>query len=326
MTPDAMDNTGAQNRVPFRLVQANDELQCTWLGTYNNRFIEPFFDDTMRHLRITYPQNRGNLGTGSLQLMQQEAQNINAAGPSVIIFHLSRCGSTLVSQLFASSGRFIVLSEVPFFDDVLGLPLLVPGFDESEIAALFASALNLYSRKRFAEEENAILKTDCWHIFYYHTLRKMFPDVPFVLMYRSPNEVLTSHLRIAGRQTVPELVDPRIFGLPGMPDVYQRDVYTASIIQKMLAKFLEVSETDTQTLLVNYKEGPVNIVKKIAGFAKLALSGDELAVMEVRSRYHSKKPGELFGEEPAAGVPACLDEAMRLYELLEQKRNLDDRH
>jgi hypothetical protein len=39
-----------------------------------------------------------------------------------------------------------------------------------------------------------------------------------------------------------------------------------------------------------------------------------------RSLYHSKKPGELFIEEAASNIPACLDKAMELYYTLEEKR------
>ena len=247
---------------------------------------------------------------------------LDAVHPAVIIFHVSRCGSTLISQLFTTSDRFIALSEVSFFNDILCLPFSATGFDEAEIPGLFSSSLNFYGRKRFAAEEHVIIKADCWHILFYETLRKIFPEVPFVLMYRSPNEVLSSHLKIAGRQTVPELVDPRIFGLPGMPDVYQRDVYTATILEKMLAKFLEVVETDHNCMLINYNEGALAVVKKIAAFANIMVSGEEIGIMEQRSHYHSKKPDEVFSKEPAAEVPECLKEAMRLYEALEQKRKM----
>jgi len=311
MIPEITDDTGRENRIPYKLVPANSELQCQWINAHDRRFTEPFFEETATSLRILDPKNRRQQLITPLHQMLQQAQSLDSVTPAVIIFHLSRCGSTLVSQLFATSGRFIVLSEVSFS---------APGFDETQIPGLLSSSINFYGRKRFAMEEDVLIKTDCWHIFFYDTLRKIFPEVPFVLMYRSPNEVLRSHLKIAGRQTVPQVVDPRIFGLPGMPDVYQRDVYTATIIEKLLAKFLEVAETDNNCLLVNYNEGALAVVKKIAAFTNIALRAEEMGIMEERSHYHSKKPGELFSKEPAAEIPECLKEAMRLYEVLEEKR------
>jgi len=312
----------AENRVPYQLIHSGEELQCDWINTLDKRFTEPFFDDTYFSLRILDQKNRTQRYISALAEMQQKGGRLDSVTPAVFIFHLSRCGSTLVSQLFATSGRFIVLSEVPFFDELLQLPLSVPGFDEADIPGLFSSALNYYGRKRFAAEEHMIIKTDCWHIFFYDTLRKMFPQTPFVLMYRSPDEVLASLLKLAGRQTVPELVDPRMFGLPGMPEVYQREIYTATILEKLLTKFLEVAEKDKNCLPVNYNEGALTVVKKIAALANIELSGEETGIMEQRSHYHSKNPGELFSEEPAADVPECLLKAMRLYEALEQKRKM----
>ena len=320
MTPADMDDNTAENRVPLKLINTEDGLRCKWLNTHDKRLTEPFFDETYAKLRILDPKNRSQPYISDLEEMQREAQKLDAVSPVVIIFHISRCGSTLISQLFATSGRFIVLSEVPFFDDILRLPLSMPGFNEAAIPGYFSSALNFYGRKRDTDEEHVVMKTDCWHIFFHQELRKMFPDTPFVMMYRSPDEVLRSNLKKPGWQTIPELVDPRIFGLPGMPDHYQRDIYTATIIEKMLGKYLEVAQTDSNSLLVNYNEGAMPVLKKIAAFAKLDINKAELMVMEERSRYHSKDPGELFNKEPVADVPEYLNQAMRLYEVLEAKR------
>lgn len=320
--PLATDGFGPENRVPYKLIPADGALRCQWMNIHNKRFDEPFFEDTALSLRILDLKNRQHPLVTPLHQMVQQAKSLDNLAPAVVIFHLSRCGSTLVSQLFAASERFIVLSEVPFFDEILRLPFYIPGVDETEIPVLFGSALNFYGRKRFSTEEHVMLKTDCWHIFFYELLRKMFPEVPFVLMYRNPGEILRSHLKIPGRQTVPELVKPEIFGLPGIPEQYNREIYTAAIIEKMLARFYEVAKADPNILLVNYNEGAMMMLKKTASFARLSLTAEEIRVMEERSRYHSKKPGELFNEEPAADVPDCLMEAMRLYKLLEEKRKM----
>ncbi|PAV93766.1 hypothetical protein WR25_26873 [Diploscapter pachys] len=39
--------------------------------------------------------------------------------PSALVFHASRCGSTLIAQLLASQARNIVLSEPPPLDNLL---------------------------------------------------------------------------------------------------------------------------------------------------------------------------------------------------------------
>jgi len=317
-----MGDNRAENRVPVKLTYVNGILQCSWMNTYDKRFTEPFFDDTIFACRIRDQWDTAPPYTNSLFEMEMQGAALDMVVPSAIIFHLSRCGSTLVSQLFATSGRFIVLSEVPFFDEMLRLPLTEPGFDGAKIAALLSASLNFYGRKKYADEEYAVVKTDCWHIFFYDILREMFPTVPFVIMYRSPDEVFRSLNKIPGRQIVPGLVDPEIFGLPGMPDPYRKEFYIAAILEKMLEKFLEVAETDDNSLLVNYNEGPLNTVKKIAGFAGLQLDKGEIRAMEERALYHSKKPGELFRKEPAAEVPESLNGAMKLYQKLGIKRKM----
>ena len=310
----------SENLVPIKLIKADGGSQCQWMDTYEARFTEPFFDNTIAACRRR--GHHGPLKVSGLNEIEKNGASLNPVAPAVIIFHLSRCGSTLITQMFATSGRFIVLSEVPIFDEIFGLPLADEQFDEASIAGLLSASLNFYGRKRFPDEEHVVLKTDCWHIFFYHTLRKMFPLVPIVIMYRRPEEVFRSLAQMPGRQVVPQLVNPEIFGFPGMPEVYQIDNYTAAIIEKMLEKFLEVADADKNTLLLNYNEGPVNIINNISRFARIHLSDAELAVMRERAKYHSKKPGEIFERESSSQSSALLSTAMQFYEKLELKRKM----
>jgi hypothetical protein len=92
------------------------------------------------------------------------------------------------------------------------------------------------------------------------------------------------------------------------------------VLAGYLNKYLEIAGNDTQCMLLNYSEGPMQMIKKIASFANINLNPYELLGMEERSHYHSKKPGERFSEDAVAGFPACLNNAMELYHVLEEKR------
>ena len=49
------------------------------------------------------------------------------------------------------------------------------------------------------------------------TVRRAFPDVPWVFLFREPVQVLASHLRQRGAHMVPGAIDPALFGLdPGI--------------------------------------------------------------------------------------------------------------
>ncbi len=246
--------------------------------------------------------------------------DLPAVEPAVLIFHISRCGSTLISQLLATSNQHIVLAEVPFFDDVLRLPHKVPDYNRTSINELLGDVIKYYAQKKAGNEKHVVIKTDSWHIFFYRQLRQLYPLVPFILIYRNPAEVFRSHKKQAGMQAVPGLIEPQLFGYKPEKFTYDADIYLASVLERYLEQYLEIIQTDDHFLLLNYDEGPMPVIQRIALFANIALTTAELAVMEQRSRYHSKKPGEQFSEKALTCIPPILDKAIKLYTALEEKR------
>ncbi len=116
MMPANMDDNGTENRVPIKLTNTGDGLQCQWINTRSKRFTEPFFYETFAKLRILDPKNRGHLHTSLLDEMRREGQMLGAVNPAVIIFHVSRCGSTHdLAAFLQHPGALLFLSEVPFF-------------------------------------------------------------------------------------------------------------------------------------------------------------------------------------------------------------------
>jgi hypothetical protein len=117
--------------------------------------------------------------------------------PDGLVFHMSRCGSTLVAQMFAALPDSMVVSEPPPLDDVLQISLL--GGADTAIAALRAmsAAFGRRGGRPF------VLKLDAWHALALPLFRRAFPDTPWVFLYRDPVEVLVSHMRQRGSQMLP---------------------------------------------------------------------------------------------------------------------------
>jgi len=322
-----MANVKMEGWIPYKFTHAQNSPLCHWLDTGGAPFIEPFFDETLIKCRSANTKGRGFEQVSNLAMVLEWAQSLHEVMPKAFIFHISRCGSTLVSQLLASSPKNVSLAEVPFFDDILRLPFKYPDFTEAEINGLLKAAIKYYSYKITPGKDqdgqkpgSLFIKADSWHIIFYEQLRRLYPQVPFILMYRSPDEVFRSHRKLAGMQAVPGMIEPQLFGFK--PDVVEEsaEVYTANVLACYLKKYLEIAGNDAQCMLLNYNEGPMEMIAKIAAFANISLSQKELLDMEKRSLYHSKKPGERFSENAATGFPACLDNAMGLYHVLEEKR------
>jgi hypothetical protein len=133
-----------KNWIPYKLLGNSDDLSCEWLYVGEEPFLEPFFDSTIarcKHLPENFERHKN---VTSLSTMLEWSAKVDAAETAAFIFHVSRCGSTMVSQLLSMHMEHIVLSEVPFFDDILRMPQT----KKYTNAELFKAAVKLYSQKK----------------------------------------------------------------------------------------------------------------------------------------------------------------------------------
>lgn len=311
-----------KNWVPYKLSINDNEALTRWLFLGDIKIDKPFFTDTISECQKLPSNSKFLKGVSSLDLLPEWASHLESVPPSVFIFHISRCGSTLLSQLIALDERHIVLSEVPFIDQLFRMQYQVPNPSLTSIDTFVRSAISIYGQKRSGIETNLFIKADSWHIFFYERLRQLYPAVPFIFLYRSPDEVLQSQQRRRGMQAVPGVVEFELMGIQEEEDIVTNlDLYFSKVMERILAKFTEVAEKDSLSLLVNYNEGMMSIIKRIAAFSGVELSHELVNKMESRSQYHGKYPEQIFSaEEKMKTIPAFLSESMRLYAQLEKKR------
>ena len=104
--------------VPFRMYWQGSEPGVEWFYMGANRFSEPFFE-AAAHFEVQTPFNnlfRFRTPIGALAEWQAVSPGLKPAG---FIFHLSRCGSTLITQMLASLSQSVVLSEAGVLDRML---------------------------------------------------------------------------------------------------------------------------------------------------------------------------------------------------------------
>jgi hypothetical protein len=309
-----MPDLTLKNWIPYKF----DKQLCYWLNTFTEPFTAPFFDDTISRCKRMAQEHAPFTPVSNVEMLEEWSADLDCIVPTAFIFHISRCGSTLVSQLLATTDEHIVLSEVPFFDDLLRLPYQDTDFDQNQVSRLLNAGIKFYGQKRTGREQHLFIKTDSWHIFFHQQLRALYPDVPFILMYRSPDEVLTSHLKIPGMQAVPGLIEPDIFGFKPDDIIYNRpDIYVSRVLEKYLEQYQHIINTDSNCLLLNYNEGPMTMINKITAFTNTLVSNEVLTTMNQRSQYHSKRPNEAFLEEAPPQRPTYINRAMELYDELE---------
>lgn len=116
-----------QNWYPSR-IRMNPQLgvYCEWMHLQDMPFTDPFFDETLVKARRIPANSSRFRPTSGLDMLTGWSVHLPHVPPTAFIFHVSRCGSTLLSQLLGLDPRFISLAEVPFFDDLLRLPFKTP--------------------------------------------------------------------------------------------------------------------------------------------------------------------------------------------------------
>jgi hypothetical protein len=283
--------------IPFKVLLEKDELLFRWLYTGVMPYTHPFFDETLVKCQ-RYAENTGRYrGFSDAAMLEEWSKQIEHVAPTAFIFHVSRCGSTLVSQALGMREDHISLSEVPMFDEILRLRFKDVRYDQKATGDLLKAAIRFYGAKRTGLEQKLFIKADSWHLCFYAELRGLYPDTPFIILYRSPAEVLHSNQLKKGIQTVYGLVEPQLLGLENISDEQTHpDIYMALVLEKFYHAIINAHHTDNKTLLLNYDQGLVNMMQETAAFTGMDISAAYMAAIEERGNYNAKYPKEAFAE------------------------------
>jgi hypothetical protein len=307
--------------IPVKLHAEDNTMLCRWLYVGDKDFNEPFFDESISACRSLFSENwHIKRSMSATDVLPGWAKEMDTIEPTAFIFHISRCGSTLISQMLGTQPSNIILSEVPFFDDLLRYGKMQDRM--SAILPQLQAAISIYGANRTGKYERLFIKTDSWHIHFYKELRALYPNVPFFLLYRKPDEVLRSQQRKRGMQALPNYLEPEIFGFD--KDVISStplDEYMGMVIESYLHAFLDILQKDKLAYAINYHNGAMHIVDNIAAVTGLPVPETERMLMEKRAGFHAKFPEQVFSEEkPGEATPGFLKRSFELYDKIEKFR------
>jgi quercetin dioxygenase-like cupin family protein len=282
--------------------------QLLWRELGQRRFTEPFFGDTL------HAASRRRCGTSFEPLADFD----DVIAPSAFIFHVSRCGSTLLTQALATLAHCVVLSEPPVIDSFLRThgpePLDAAKLD---LLRLLVGALG---QRRSEAERALVIKFDSWHIHSLGTIRQVFPHTPCFFIYREPEAVMASHRRQRGPQMVPGAFDAARLKIgPHALAPGDLDGYCRLVLEGFYTSALEQAESHG-LILLNYNQLPAAIGPDL--LERMAIGYDDagLAAMRERTRFHSKNGSEAFGGDPQAAPPQAGPHLAAAYAALERLR------
>src|ERR1044071_5981347 len=106
-----------QGWYPYRLHWKNGRAQVQWFYAGDRKFHDPFFADTVNRC-LSLEQNAERRLTSGEEY-ERIASATTAPSSVTFIYHISRCGSTMLAQMLAEEHSHVVLSEVPLLDEIL---------------------------------------------------------------------------------------------------------------------------------------------------------------------------------------------------------------
>jgi len=161
-----------------------------WGDLRGLRFEDPFVDGTISRWAFAEPPPEV-VRTGLEALAALDvAPSLDPAG---FIFHLSRCGSTLLSRLLRQAPGCLVLSEAEIVNKVLLTPSGV--LDRDDKVQLLRWLLRALGRRRFGDERRLIVKVSSWNVLHAELFSAAFPDAGLLWLQRAPAEVIASMVR-----------------------------------------------------------------------------------------------------------------------------------
>lgn len=255
-----------------------------WADLSAERFVEPFLDQTVARWassrRVRPPVKTG---LDALSALDSEP----SLEPAGMIFHLSRCGSTLVSRLLSLLVGVVVVAEPASLNSLLGLG--AERLDEPELVATVRVLVRALGRCRHGDEQRLVLKCSSWNVRHRAILAAAFPETPWVWVQRDPARVVAS-LLAEPPAWLSLQAEPRraaqCFGLdPAAVPAMTREEFAA----RALGAMLRSATTDPAgRLCVDHDDLPTAVWERVA--PHFGLSADPAAItrMRVQSRLYSK--------------------------------------
>ncbi len=299
--------------LPIRLYPSSAQLMVDWCYLGEQRLTHPFFDQSVAAV-LQHPFQTLFRHQTPIDTLLELAEERPGVPPAGFIFHLSRCGSTLISQMLAALPQHLVLSEPPPLNTVLGARRRDPQIGEAQQIGWLRGLVGALCQPRGGQERRAFIKFDSWNVLDLPLIRRAFPDVPWIFLYRDPVEVLVSHQTMPGMQMIPGTLRPDPFGISlAVTSTETLLEYGALVLARICAAALEHIEAEGG-VLVNYTELPAAVETVVAPLFGLRPTAEEQAAMRRATGVHAKDPIRPFVADADTKRRAAPEELRRAAE------------
>jgi hypothetical protein len=317
--PVTMTEWPGRNWLPAAIVQAPGQLAVDWVHFGDRPLSESFFEMSLSRARRLPINSLLRLCT-PLAMLAATLPPDAASDPDGVILHMSRCGSTLVSQMLAAIPGVVAVSEAPPLDAIVQLVHSHPDAPLEHRVALLRGMAAALGRDRFGNRRHYVIKTDSWHSLALPLFRAAFPDTPWLFLFRDPTEVMASQMRERGLQTEPGTQLDSVFAIPDPLSLSGED-YVARVLNRVTQAAVDHADIGGG-LFVDYADLPDAVERRILPHFGIRPDPEALAAMRAAATWDAKSPRVAFepdaddkrrgaGDAVRAASAAYLDGAHR---------------
>lgn len=256
---------------------------------------EPFQDQTITRYRQQLINQLLSPKT-SLSSLLEAHLDAPAISPTGFIFHLSRCGSTLVSGSGMELASANVLSESPPLTECL----LDTSLTQDEKQKLLMLLLQLQAQAILpfiqSDAQQLIVKWNAWDILQWPLIRSLYPQVPVIFLTRKPVEILASHQKSTGRHMA---------GDPAMATFDESFALASG--ENMLAMRIRVLKNllihmnrwcqEPGVQVIDYRQLTQKTILDVIGIFALSPTSGEREAIAARMGFNSKELSQSFSSD-----------------------------
>ena len=274
--------------LPVDVPVSGGEASVDWSYFGGAPLRDAFFEGALRRA-LGNPFNRVFRYRMTLGDFVAAAKRADAPPPTGFIFHMSRCGSTLVSQMLAALPDMSVISEASPVDAMARVCRLSRALSGNDAARCLSAVVSAFTRNA----GRTVLKMSAWNALMMPAFRRAFPDTPWLFLYREPEEVLVSLLRERGAETRPEIVAPEFLGIaePAAAD----EAYCAQVLEKICAAAV-AQHASGGGRFIAYRDLPGAVARAVLPHFAIAPRSRDLDALAAAARVDPKAGGIFTGD------------------------------
>jgi len=289
--PEGFEVVDLKGWLPVDAVIDDGRPGLNWMDMRGVSLCEPFFQQTVERLRSELP-SRAERFTEFDALVQLEKIS-DSLRPSGFIFHSSRCGSTLVANACKALYDSIVISEACAIDKLAGRFITdapEEGVKELLYSIFLRGTVNALGQRRTGDERYFFVKFSCCTVVQLAHIKRIWPNVPWVFLYRDPIETIVSNLT-----SIPEWLEVRsdarmLAAIVADSEAEIKSMSREELCARAIGKFYSIASqsADDNSLLLNYNQLTLPTLLSVMKFFNLTPLDAEIDAVARTSQVYSK--------------------------------------